>query len=88
MAKRKSKTVKVRGRKYWRAAKEFAPTWKDKKVEFESAQVEFESVQLDFNFATDSLNKIVREMNDAAAAVARALRRLEAARTAMKRVRK
>ena len=72
---RKSKTVTVRGRRFWRSASELKPTWKDRQLELESAKNHFEA-------ATAYFQKTVTAMRDAAAECSRAATRLTNARRA------
>lgn len=73
----KSKTVTVRGRKYYRAAREFKPTWPDKQVELDSAK-------LDLDGALSCLDARSLDVRTAAAWVLRASKRFNNANEALK----
>lgn len=77
----KSKTVSVRGRKYWRAASELKPSRKEREYDLECAQEAFDAL-------LSHHQKCVVALRDSAAAVSRAATRLTNARKAMKPARK
>jgi hypothetical protein len=77
----KSKTVTVRGRKYWRSAAELKPTWPVRRVELEVAETHFDA-------SLRHHQRCVTELRDSAAEVSRAATRLTNARRTMKPARK
>lgn len=81
MSRKKSKTVTVRGRHYWRAQGELRPTRREQQIELEDAENHFDA-SLSYH------QKCVTAMRDSAAEVSRAATRLTNARKAMKPTRK
>jgi hypothetical protein len=77
----KSKIVTVRGRKYYRAAREFKPTWRNKQVELDSAK-------LDLDAALSCLDARSLDVRNATAWVSRASKRFNNANEALKPKRK